>query len=96
MNKIQAIGEYITVCPLKKQDEETKSGLLVPKSQSKLVMKGFIKSIGTGEKIKEMNFEIGDIVFFQDIQRDFWFDEDNSEGLYFIRHDMLFGKIKNK
>ena len=94
MMKILAVGEYITVCPLKKQDEETKTGLLVPKSQSKMIMKGFVKSIGTGKKIKEMNLKIDDIVFFQDIQRDYWFDEDNSEGLYFIRNDMLFGRIE--
>ena len=95
MSKLQALGDYITVVPSKSQEEKTKSNLIVPKSNTKLVTKGSVTSIGTGRKIKSMNLKIGDIVYYQDIERDFWFDEDNPEGLYFIRVDMIFGRKNN-
>jgi len=90
--QIKALGEYITICPLKNQDEKTNSNLIVPKSNTKLVTKGIVTSIGTGKKILSMDLKIGDIVYYQDIERDFWFDEENPEGLYFVRNDMIYGK----
>ena len=95
MSKICAVGDYLTVSPLKEQNETTKSGLIAPKSQSKIVAKGIVESIGTGRKIKSMDLKIGDIVYYQDIERDLWFSKDHPDGLYFIRQDMLFGKQEN-
>ena len=93
---IKALGEYITCSPLKEQNETTKSGLIAPKSQSKIVTKGIVESIGTGRKIKSMDLKVGDLVYYQDIERDLWFDEEHPNGLYFIRQDMLFGKKEIK
>ncbi len=93
--QIKALGDYITINPLKNQDEKIKSNLIVPKSNTKLINKGIVTSIGTGKKVLNMDLKIGDIVYYQDIERDFWFDEENPEGLYFIRQDMLYGKKIN-
>lgn len=93
MSKILATGNFCTVQPLDDQREETGSGLVLSKTQNKMIMKGIVLSLGTGKKLALHNLAIGDTIFFQDFERDKWYDKDTPKGMYFVKEDIIYGKI---
>lgn len=92
--QIQALGNHVCVTPIDNQSETTAGGLTLPKSQNKIIAKGIVKSVGNGEEIVAMYISEGDVIYYQEIERDLFYSSEYPEGIIFVRDDMIFGKEK--
>jgi co-chaperonin GroES (HSP10) len=89
--KTVAVGEYCLVKTLPTEDQNV-GGVIVSASQSSLFALGKVLSVGKGEKILKLDLEEGDIIYFNDIERNTVASDSNGDASIFVRHDFIYGK----
>lgn len=60
---VKPLGDRVLVAPLK-EEETTKSGIVLPESAQEKKAEGEIVAIGTGEKVAKLNLAVGQKVIF--------------------------------
>jgi chaperonin GroES len=60
---IKPLGDRVLVAPIK-EEETTKSGIVLPETAQEKKAEGEIIAIGTGEKIAKLNLAVGQKVLF--------------------------------
>ncbi len=60
---IRPIGDRILVTPIK-EEEVTKSGIILPDTAQEKKAEGLIDAIGTGEKVAKLGLSIGQRIIF--------------------------------
>jgi len=92
--EIIAVGNYITIKKIAEAERRV-GRVYVPSSQQSLLTKGEVITIGDGEKIKKLNLKVGDIVFYNEVENN-TFGSSESNAVFFIRHDFIYGKEAKK
>lgn len=92
--KIIALGDY---CLIKKIGESDRlvDGIIITASQQSLLSKAEVLSIGDGKKLEKLHLKIGDICWYNEIESNCVAADGTSDQSYFVRWDLIFGKIIN-
>jgi len=93
--KIQACGDYALIKKVSESDREI-DGILVPASQQSLLSKAEVLSLGDGEKLEKLHLQVGDRIFYNEIENNALASDGTQEQSYFVRQDLIFGKIINE
>lgn len=86
-----ALGDYILAKKIGESDRKV-GDVIIPGSQQSLLTKAKVLSIGEGKKIQAMNLEVGDVIFYNEIESNNVAVDGTQDSGYFIRNDFIFGK----
>jgi co-chaperonin GroES (HSP10) len=89
--KVIAVGDYCLVKPLPTEDQNI-GGVIVSSSQNSLFATGVILSVGYGEKIMKLSLSEGDIIYYNDVEKNNVASDSNGDASIFVRHDFIYGK----
>jgi co-chaperonin GroES (HSP10) len=94
-NKVIALGDYVLLKKIPESDREV-DGIFMPNSQLSLLTKAQVLSIGKGENIDKLYLKEGDLIYYNEIESNCVASDGTGEGAYFVRHDLIYGKIETK